>query len=225
MCSRTRTLSTQMVLLFALLALTAGRQAAYAHKLKLFATAEGNTIAGRVYFSRGQSARNVKVQVFGPQGRKLGETSTNDTGRFIFQAQFLCDHTFTAQTGDGHAASYTVKAEELPESLNPPGDVSAAAGGSESTEVAPLADVRAADEVKAARLQQMVERAVARQVRPLREELDAHWEKVRLRDILGGIGYILGLAGIASYFLSRARSRKDEERSRSNVRPSGPEAG
>lgn len=49
----------------------------------------------------------------------------------------------------------------------------------------------------------LVEEAVARQVRPLREQLLAHEERVRLRDILGGIGYILGLAGLVLWWHAR----------------------
>jgi nickel transport protein len=50
-----------------------------------------------------------------------------------------------------------------------------------------------------------VEQAVARQIRPLREALQAHEERVRMRDILGGIGYIVGLAGLALWWSSRRR--------------------
>jgi nickel transport protein len=49
----------------------------------------------------------------------------------------------------------------------------------------------------------MIERAVARQVRPLREELMAAQDQARLHDILGGIGYILGLTGIALWWRAR----------------------
>jgi nickel transport protein len=48
-----------------------------------------------------------------------------------------------------------------------------------------------------------IERAVARQVRPLREELLATRDALRLQDILGGIGYIFGLAGLALWWRSR----------------------
>ena len=50
-------------------------------------------------------------------------------------------------------------------------------------------------------LRAVVEQAVREQVRPLREQLEAYEEKVRARDVIGGIGYILGAAGIAFYFL------------------------
>jgi nickel transport protein len=48
-----------------------------------------------------------------------------------------------------------------------------------------------------------IELAVARQLRPLREELAAASSRTSLRDVLGGIGYILGLAGIALWWRTR----------------------
>ena len=41
--------------------------------------------------------------------------------------------------------------------------------------------------------------------RPLRRELQEWRNQERLRDILGGIGYLLGMCGIAFYFLGTRR--------------------
>jgi nickel transport protein len=55
-------------------------------------------------------------------------------------------------------------------------------------------------------LESAIERAVARQIRPLREQLVAAEDRIRLQDILGGIGYIMGLTGLALWWASRRRS-------------------
>jgi len=53
-----------------------------------------------------------------------------------------------------------------------------------------------------------IERAVERQVRPLRSELAAAQARARLQDVLGGVGYILGFAGLALWWRGRdSRSR------------------
>lgn len=39
------------------------------------------------------------------------------------------------------------------------------------------------------------------EVAALRDQLHEYEQRVRLRDILGGIGYIVGIAGLAFYFL------------------------
>jgi len=60
-----------------------------------------------------------------------------------------------------------------------------------------------------------VEKAVAKKVRPLERELRAFKEEIRFHDIIGGIGYIVGVMGLAFYFLGirrRDRDRKQEPR-------------
>jgi len=54
-----------------------------------------------------------------------------------------------------------------------------------------------------------IEQAVARQVRPLREALAQAQGRTQLRDILGGIGYILGIAGIGIWWSARRRRRRE----------------
>ena len=48
----------------------------------------------------------------------------------------------------------------------------------------------------------MIERAVARQIGPVREQLVSYEDKVRWRDVLGGLGYILGITGLALWLRS-----------------------
>ena len=54
----------------------------------------------------------------------------------------------------------------------------------------------------------IVEAAVAKRIRPLVREIRRLEEQVWLHDILGGIGYIAGLAGLAFYFLGVRRKEK-----------------
>ena len=154
---------------------------AQAHKLKIFATASEKTISGYAYLGRGARPQHVTVEVLGPAGETLGETRTDDTGEFTFQATVRCDHTFIVDTGDGHRASYTVRADELPANLP--------AGADTNTPT---------DETR-----RLLAEAVAEAVNPLRRQLDAHEERLRLRDILGGIGYIVGVMGLLYYLKAR----------------------
>jgi len=54
--------------------------------------------------------------------------------------------------------------------------------------------------------------ALQAQVGALRRELNDYEQTVRLRDVLGGIGYILGLAGVAFYFLGIRRKQQFHRR-------------
>jgi len=55
----------------------------------------------------------------------------------------------------------------------------------------------------------VVSRAVSRQIAPLRRELHELKERERLQDILGGVGYLIGIAGIAFYFLGARRNAQE----------------
>ncbi|MFT3758920.1 hypothetical protein [Thauera sp.] len=43
-------------------------------------------------------------------------------------------------------------------------------------------------------------------LRLLREDIARLEQRIRLQDILGGIGYILGLAGLSAWFMARRRA-------------------
>jgi nickel transport protein len=53
-----------------------------------------------------------------------------------------------------------------------------------------------------------VEAAVARQIRPLRLQMDAMEERARFSDIMGGIGTIFGLFGIAAWLAAKRRGKQ-----------------
>jgi len=58
-------------------------------------------------------------------------------------------------------------------------------------------------------IERAVDKALAWQLAPIRRELKESREKARFSDIVGGIGYIIGLVGLALYFHSRRRPRQE----------------
>ena len=54
-------------------------------------------------------------------------------------------------------------------------------------------------------LRTLVESAVVQKIRPLQREIAELKETTRLHDILGGIGYIMGIGGVVFYFLGVRR--------------------
>ena len=177
---------------------------AFAHKLRAFAFAEGATIRGSVYFSGNLAARNARIQIFDSAGGLLAETTSDSEGRFIITARRHIDHRIVADTGDGHEAEYVVHAAELPPALvsEPP-----TSGAPETTETADQPVPANPIGASVAELEKLIERTVARQVGPLREQLDAFEERIRWHDVLGGLGYILGVTGVAYYLIARRDRR------------------
>ena len=187
------------------LAMLVATSPAAAHKMKVFAAADGAEIAGYVYFSPGADRGvQVAIAVSDGTGATVYSGTTDDEGAFHFTARTRSNHRIEASGTDGHAASYLVQAAELPESLPMAGAVSVVAAAPALPE--PTAPTTLAGPA-AAELRTLVDRAVAQQLRPLREQLDAWYEKIWWHDILGGIGYIIGLAGLA-YGLARRPNKR-----------------
>ncbi len=109
---------------------------AHAHKLKVFATADGAAIDGRVYFVGGAAAPGAAIAVEAPPGTRIATLSTDNDGKFRYEAALRVDHLIIADTGDGHSARFTIAAQDLPASLpegaavaTPPSDATAAGPG------------------------------------------------------------------------------------------------
>ena len=185
---------------------------ALAHKLNVFAAAEGARIEGSAYFVGGAKASGARILVTDAAGSVLAELEPAADGSFSYQASAPVEHRIIAETGDGHRAEWRVTGEELAGGFHSghmevPQAAAAERGAADATEAitGPVGGEMPVDqpEVLAPDIAAAIERAVARQVRPLREELLATRDALRLQDILGGIGYIFGLAGLALWWRSR----------------------
>ncbi len=175
---------------------------AAAHKLKIFAIADGPTIQGFVFFGGDRRARRARVEVFDEGGNRLAELVSGVDGGFRFEARHRGDHRIVADLGDGHRVETVVRAAELPASL-PDRDVGT---GHATLRVAAVPEAsKAQAPASAEQLAALIDAAVARHVASLREQHALAEETVRWRDVLGGLGYILGLVGIGLYVANRRR--------------------
>jgi nickel transport protein len=195
-------MNKQLFLVLFAVSLSVIAELAEAHGLKALVTVEGTSLVGSAHLTPGRPLRHATVTVTDADGNVLATTITDDAGHFEVEAKRRVDHRITVGGADGHVATYTVRADELPDSLlpSPPNPLPQAGEGSNKTLPAlpaPDADWRA-----------FIDQSIARQVRPLREQLDAYQEKIWWHDVLGGIGYILGLGGLA-FGLSERRRRMD----------------
>lgn len=92
--------------------------AALAHKMHVDVyVSAGATIEGEAAY-HGAAVAGAKVEVFAPDGKKLGETVTDKQGLFTFEAKYKCDHKFVV-TDAGHRGNAVLPAEDLPDDLPP----------------------------------------------------------------------------------------------------------
>lgn len=184
---------------------------AHAHKLKVFATAVGERIEGTVYFVGGGPARGARILVESADGKLIEALNADATGAFTITAKVRMDHVIVTDSADGHSARTIIPASVLPAGLPlpPPGMGASAVDAGDSTAQAP-APSQAGTAGNGAGMEASIAQAVAQQVAPLREQLSAYEDQVRLHDVLGGLGYILGLAGL--FVWMRARRQPGSER-------------
>jgi len=191
--------------LLVLLALLANP--AFAHNIVGGVYAIGSLIEGEVGFSDGiMGQAGVPVIITDANGNKLGEVKVEEEGLFSFEATSRIDHHFSIDLGSGHVLKTMLPADELPDSL---------VGGDGAVTEATAADLSSTGSAVALNgadstaLQQMIERSVSKQIKPLRKELQAYKEKASLQDVLGGIGYIFGLCGIGIWLRQRKLDKQN----------------
>jgi nickel transport protein len=162
---------------------------AQAHKVSVFAWVEGQTIHTESKFSGGKRVKSGKIEVFNQQGEKLLEGTTDDQGGYAFvKPAGTGALTVVLTAGMGHTGKWVISGQELGGSGPSPPAPARSPGPVESP---------AADQMPATAFEKVVERVVQRELAPLKARLaDPAWG---FRDIVAGIGYILGLMGLASY--------------------------
>jgi nickel transport protein len=185
---------------------------AWAHKVNVFAYVEGDTVVTESYFSDGRKCQDSVIEVFDTKGEKLLEGTTDAEGQFSFEPPAAGDLLIRLTAAMGHQAEYTVPASDLPEALSEgvPAPAETPSTPSQAAPAEPVSDAAQetpVDQASAvpADVEQLVERAVARQLAPIRRAIEESRNRQRISDIVGGIGYIIGLMGVVLYFHSRRR--------------------
>ncbi len=193
-----------------LLLLMAPRPAA-AHKVSVFAWVESGTVHTESKFSGGRRVNKGKIEAFDHQDRLVHEGTTNADGYYGFAvpegAQTL---RIVLTAGAGHTNHWTIAAEEL-----------GTAGGQSDSAERPLTSATAQPSVPAAAeyrshgvdaqtIEAIVERTLDRKLAPIRSQLAQ--QRWRIQDILAGLGYIIGLMGLASYLHYRKQIKGPNDR-------------
>ena len=203
---------------------------ALAHRVNIFAWTEGNEIVAECGFNGGNKVKQGQVVVFdAATGAKLLEGRTDDFGvyRFPVSAEGKAHGVrIVIKAGEGHQNEWTVEAAELatiqPGTVAAPAPASAPDAAATSAAVSapavataaaaqrpasPKADKAPAQQaanISAAELQNIVNTALDAKLGPIRKELaEMRVARPGFSEIFGGIGWLVGLAGIALYFKGR----------------------
>ncbi len=173
---------------------------ASAHKMYVFAAVQGDRIEGEVYYQGGDPAPDAKIIVTGPDGTTLNQAVADQEGRFRFEPRWNMDYRIVADAGFGHRAEYTVPADELPADLPALGADPSVDKPATKPSAAPSTDSPTPIHEPPSDLASEIA-ALSQQISALRRDLERWQARLRTQDVLGGIGYLLGLMGLGSYLL------------------------
>jgi nickel transport protein len=181
---------------------------ARAHKFFVSAWVEGDTVYLEAAFGDGSLAHNAEVLVFDDKDNRLMAAATNEQGEYSFKIPRKTALKIRVKAGMGHQDEVVIPLDEVEAALAsdapaagaPP---SAAGGSTDPPAAAPAGDSC----ITAAEMQEMIDTSLEKKLRPIVRKLATDdGGGPDFKDIAGGIGYILGLVGVGTYFNYRRKS-------------------
>ena len=187
-----------------------------AHKVNVFAYVQGDKVVVEGYFGGNVKAQDSPVEVFDRDGKKILEGKTDTNGMYSFKLADLPsmkgDVKIVLGAGMGHRADFTLSATDLPASLRQAQTARPESGGKAASAsalvAAPSVQLQNVPELK-----KMLEQALDRKIQPLISMLGNQHKLLMeqkdrgptIAEIVGGIGWILGIVGVAGYFMGLKR--------------------
>ena len=193
-----------LILIFIFLIIIMINISAFAHKVNIFAYVEEGKIYTESYFNDGKKCVESKIEVFDNQGNKLLEGLTDEEGMFSFKIPpedvIGGDLKLVLTASMGHRAEYIIRADEL-------GDIKGLIEEKIKEPVSVISPETSSVELK--KIQSIIEDTLDEKLKPIMREIreikKSQEDRISPTEIIGGIGYIIGIFGIIAYFLSRKR--------------------
>lgn len=192
-------------LAFLILLLLMPASIVFAHKVNIFAYAEGDTIYTESYFPDGTKVKGGIVEIYDSQGTKLLEGKTDENGEFDFKLPKKDDLRIVLLASLGHKNSYTLSADELAGII-----ASEKPQKPESIE----SEVKKVMQVDLEQIKKIIDSSLDEKLKPIMRQLSkAQQKEVSFTGVIGGIGYIFGIMGIILYFASKKKEGKNKDAS------------
>ena len=190
-----------LILIFTFLIIIMMDVSVFAHRVNVFAYVEGEKIYTESYFNDGKKCINSKIEVFDNRGNKLLEGLTDKEGEFSFEVPSEDgDLKIVLTASMGHRAEYSISADEIRGST----------GLIKEENEEPVSIVfPESSSLDLKEIQSIIEDTLDEKLKPIMREMieikKSQEDKISPTEIIGGIGYIVGIFGIIAYFLSRKR--------------------
>ncbi len=196
-------------LIFFIMVCIAGTGPVMAHRSIIFAWVEGDRVFTESKFSGGRLVKQGDIIVYDLEGNQLLKGKTDDQGKFSFVIPKKTAMKIVVQAGMGHRGEWTIPVSELKDVARPQTEITT------SQKTAPKKTEKQTEvsHLSSNEIRLIVEEALDKRLKPVVKILvESREHGPTFRDIFGGIGYILGLMGVAAYFHYRRKSAEIEEK-------------
>lgn len=197
---------------------------AMAHRVNVFAWVDGDEVHTESKFSGGTLVRSGAITVKDEKtGAVVNQGTTNDKGEYSFRLPegfVKTGHGLVVEisAGEGHRNTWTVQSDEIsadasaaaePAVTNAPAVPAAPAVQPAAAAAATTAASAPVGALTRAEVEEIVDKALQRQLNPMKRTLaEALDPSIKVSDVVGGIGWIFGLFGVAAIFSNRRRGRE-----------------
>lgn len=180
-----------------------------AHNVTVFAWVEGDTVYTESKFAGGKMAKNAPLEVYDASGARLLSGKTDENGEFSFKLPKKEELKIVLKAGMGHGNEWILTAEDIADAQT---ESSGSPPASSQVIEAPPSQASLPNKESKERLEPTnldLEVILDKKLAPVLKKLshiEAKQKKERgITEILGGIGYILGLMGLAVFIHYRRK--------------------
>lgn len=167
-----------------------------AHSVSVYAWVERDTVFTESFFANGSRAAHSQIAVFDKGGNRLLTGKTDSQGMFSFKLPKKEDLRIVLRTPEGHGAEFQLQVEEKPVS----GD------RREGEYLEEPSQILGSPCLSKEEMRSVVEEVLDEKLEQMRKRLEASQKGgPGITEVLGGIGYIIGLMGMAIIFSHRRR--------------------
>ena len=176
------------------------------HKVNVFAWVEGDTVHVEGYFAGNKKAQDSLVEVFDSTGKKLLDGRTDQQGEFSFKIPKKTDLKIVLTASMGHKNDFVIPMSEL-EEVSPNRETESGGHPVPEPFEQKIVSGRRASAVDLAQMEAVLDKVLDRKLTTLSRLIrETRSEGPSVSEVIGGIGYIFGLMGVALYFMSKKKS-------------------
>ncbi|MGC8872615.1 MAG: hypothetical protein ACP5QC_07090 [Caldimicrobium sp.] len=179
---------------------------ASAHKIHLFITQVEDRIEGEGFFADGSPCKNCEITVFDPSEKEILKIKTDEKGKFSFSLPQKVEKVkVILSAGEGHIVEQTVTLKTVGKEKKVMPKIEAdkkRERENNSLHDEKLKETSTGFDERFIKLEAEV-KALREEILSLRKDL----QKIAYRDILGALGYLLGIFAII-YFIKNRNSKK-----------------